>query len=91
MTDLYTDGNALGGPLAEIFAADLSMAERVCAHCGDRSVVARLHVYDHAPGVVARCPTCQGVNLRLVRGRDRVWLDLRGMVSLEVAVPEADG
>ncbi|MEV4536580.1 DUF6510 family protein [Asanoa sp. NPDC049518] len=90
MTDLYTDGNALAGPLTEIFAADMSMAERVCAHCGDRGVVARLHVYDHAPGVVARCPTCQGVNIRLVRANDRAWLDLRGVVSLEIPLSATD-
>jgi hypothetical protein len=47
-------------------------------------VVAELHVYAHAPGLVARCPACQQVVLRLVRGPDRAWLDLRGSVYLEL-------
>jgi hypothetical protein len=50
--------------------------------------VASLHVYQHAPGAVARCAGCDAVVLRLVRGPDRAWLDLRGLVSLEIALPE---
>ena len=84
MSDLYTDGNALAGPLGEIFNVDMSMAQGTCAHCGDHGMVAQLHVYDHAPGLVARCPNCQEVNMRLVRGPDRAWLDLRGVVALEI-------
>ncbi|MEV0719742.1 DUF6510 family protein [Asanoa sp. NPDC050611] len=84
MSDLYVDGNALAGPLMDIFAVDMSMAQGTCAHCGDRGMVAQMHVYDHAAGMVARCPSCQEVNMRLVRGPDRAWLDLRGVVALEI-------
>jgi len=84
MSDLYTDGNALAGPLTEIFSVDMSMAKGTCASCGDQGMLAQLHVYDHAPGMVARCPNCQEVNMRLVRGPDRAWLDLRGMVAVEI-------
>ena len=84
MTDQYTDGNALAGPLMEIFGSDMSMAQRTCAYCGDHGMFAQVHVYDHAPGVVARCPSCQQVNMRLVRTPDRAWLDLRGVVALEI-------
>jgi hypothetical protein len=45
-------------------------------------------VFDHAPGVVARCPTCDQVLLRLVRGPDRAWLDLRGLTYLQLPAPE---
>jgi hypothetical protein len=37
--------------------------------------------------MVARCPTCDAVLLRLVRGPDRAWLDLRGVTSLQLAMP----
>jgi len=84
MTDLYTDGNALAGPLMEIFAVDMSTASGRCAHCGLAGPVARLRVYDHAPGLVARCPSCDEVNMRVVRAPDRAWLDLRGVVALEI-------
>jgi hypothetical protein len=49
--------------------------------------VARLDVYVHAPGTVVRCPHCEAVLMRIVRGRDRVWLDLSGVRSLEISVP----
>jgi Family of unknown function (DUF6510) len=47
-----------------------------------------VRVFDHAPGVVARCPTCDQVLLRLVRDRGRAWLDLRGLTHLQLPVPE---
>jgi len=78
------DGNALAGPLREVFAVDVTVATARCAGCGRVGVVAELHVYAHAPGLVARCPACEQVVLRLVRGPDRAWLDLHGSVYLEV-------
>ena len=45
-------------------------------------------MFDHAPGVVARCPGCGQVLARLVHGPARAWLDLRGLTWLQVPVPE---
>jgi hypothetical protein len=45
-------------------------------------------VYGPEPGLVARCPGCEEVVLRLVRGPGTVWLDLRGAVSLRMNVPD---
>ncbi|ANZ40161.1 hypothetical protein BBK82_33145 [Lentzea guizhouensis] len=84
MGDDHVDGNALAGDLREIFAVDLTAATGRCAGCGYRGEVASLRVYTNAPGLVARCPRCEEVVLRLVRGPDRAWLDLRGTVSLEI-------
>ena len=39
---------------------------------------------DRGHGLVARCPDCEQVVLRLVRGPDAAWLDLRGTVSLRI-------
>ena len=83
----HVDGNALAGDLREIFAVDLTVATGQCAGCGYRGAVATLRVYRQAPGVVARCPHCEEVVLRLVRGPGRAWLDLRGTVSLEIPLP----
>ncbi|PZG17342.1 hypothetical protein C1I95_15795 [Micromonospora craterilacus] len=83
----YVDGNMLDGPLGEVFAVDLSTATGRCAHCGTASPVAGLRVYSHAPGLVARCPVCTEVILRLVRAPDRVWLDLRGATFLQFPMP----
>ncbi len=87
MSDDHVDGNALAGGLREIFAVDVTAATGRCAGCGYRGAVATLRVYRHAPGLVARCPNCEEVVLRVVRGPDRAWLDLRGTVSLEIPLP----
>ncbi|MDI1464455.1 DUF6510 family protein [Catellatospora sp. KI3] len=80
----YADGNALAGPLREIFAVDLTAASGRCAHCGAEGPVALLRVYAHAPGLVARCPSCTEVVMRLVRGPNSAWLDLRGATSIRI-------
>jgi NAD-dependent SIR2 family protein deacetylase len=78
----YLDGNAAAGELSRVFALDLTAAEGQCAHCGATKRFADAHVYMQSPGVVARCPACQHVLLRLVSVRQRVFLDLRGMTYL---------
>jgi hypothetical protein len=88
MEDNFTDGNMLAGPLCELFAVDVTVARGRCAGCGRVDIIAELRVYTDAPGMVARCPSCDSVVLRLVRAPDRAWLDLRGAVALEVPLPQ---
>jgi len=83
----YMDGNMLGGSLGELFSMDVTSATVTCVSCGASWAIAQTRVYPHAPGMVARCPDCAAVLLRLVRGPDRAWLDLRGVTSLQVAMP----
>lgn len=78
------DGNAVGGLMLELFGVELTDAPGVCAHCGAREQLAVTDVYVDAPGVVVRCRHCQGVLMRVVHGRDRIWVDLSGVASLEV-------
>jgi hypothetical protein len=78
------DGNALGGVLGDVFAADLTMATTTCAGCRRVAPLAVLHVYLDAPGAVARCPGCGVVQMRLVRNETRAWLDLTGIRVLEI-------
>lgn len=87
MNDFAVDGNAMAGDLAEIFAVDVTAAVATCAGCGRVGVVAELRLWGRAPGIVARCPACEGVVLRLVRAPDRVFLDLRGTTRLELPLP----
>ncbi|MBF8185806.1 hypothetical protein ITP53_08635 [Nonomuraea sp. K274] len=88
MTAEHLDGNALGGPLGEIFAVDVTTATGRCASCGLTGPLAELRVYGPDPGLVGRCPSCDEVVIRLVRGPGTAWLDLRGSVSLRVNVPD---
>jgi Family of unknown function (DUF6510) len=87
MTDEYEDGNALAGPLRELFTTDLTTATIRCVNCTRTGAVATLRVYTHAPGFVARCPGCEEVVLRMTRAPDGAWLDLRGTVSLHIPLP----
>jgi Zn ribbon nucleic-acid-binding protein len=80
------DGNTMAGALGELFAVDVSVAVIECAGCGHTGVVAEAVVYADAPGMVARCPACSDVLLRLVRSDRRAWLDMSGVVCLRVDI-----
>jgi hypothetical protein len=87
-SNLWTDGNALAGPLQDVFSVDVTAATCRCDHCGRTGPIAQARLFGRAPGLVARCPACDQVVLRMVRGPGRVWLDLRGLTYLQVAVPD---
>jgi len=87
-SNLWTDGNALAGPLQDLLRVDLTTAIGRCMACGSTAPMAEVRVFDHAPGLVARYPACDQVLLRLVHGPGRAWLDLRGLVYLQLPVPE---
>jgi uncharacterized protein DUF6510 len=78
------DGNAIGGVLLEVFGAEMTAVPGSCAHCGAREQLAATDVYMDAPGIVVRCRHCEGVLLRVVRGRERLWLDLSGLGAIEL-------
>jgi Zn finger protein HypA/HybF involved in hydrogenase expression len=82
-SDLKLDGNAIGGLLREIFTMEMTGASGTCATCGKVHMVGEVEVYMNAPGVVVRCPTCGAVQMRIVRGRGKYWLDLSGIRCLE--------
>ena len=83
----HLDGNVLGGELGELFTVDITTAAGQCASCGATGTIAQTMVYTDAPGLIARCPACGEVMLRLVRGPGRAWLDLRGIACLQLSVP----
>jgi Family of unknown function (DUF6510) len=78
------DGNATAGALAGLFAFNVTMAMTTCAHCRDTRSMAELRAYVRAPGIVLRCRSCGGVQLRLVQSTERAWLDLRGIEVLQI-------
>jgi ribosomal protein S27E len=87
-SNLWSDGTALAGPLGEFFRVEVTTAAGGCMACGRTQAMAEVRVFDHAPGVVARCPTCDQVLLRLVNGPGRAWLDLRGLAYLQLPIPD---
>ncbi|MFC8866659.1 DUF6510 family protein [Streptomyces sp. NPDC057148] len=62
----YLGGNALAGPLGEVFAVDPTTAWRLCPFCHLPATMAQLHVYGPEPGLTARCPGCAAIALRVV-------------------------
>lgn len=77
----HLDGNDMLGALAEIFAVDMSTAVAPCANCRQKNVIAELKVYGGA-GIVARCPGCEHVVLRLVRGPASAWLEVTSTLRI---------
>jgi hypothetical protein len=65
--DTVLDGNALAGALSEIFITDATTAIGQCANCLRTGPIAETRVYASAPGLVARCPSCEKVVVRVVR------------------------
>jgi phage FluMu protein Com len=80
----HLDGNALAGPLWELFRFDIVAAIGRCKHCGAVRVFAETMVYVDAPGIVVRCASCEGVLLRLVETPTRYWLDVSGLSYLHI-------
>jgi phage FluMu protein Com len=76
------DGNAVAGALASLFGTEMTAVPGRCAHCGAMHAVAELHAFTRAPGTVLRCPTCHGVNLRMVETAEATYLDARGVAFL---------
>ena len=84
----WSDGNALAGPVGDLLRVEVTTAIGRCAGCGRTAPMAEVRVFDHAPGVIARCPICDQVLLRLVHGPGRAWLDLRGLTYLQFPIPD---
>jgi hypothetical protein len=85
MTDsmLHTDGNGVAGALEEIFAVEITAAERICQSCGSRAAIGSHRAYQGA-GIVLRCPVCGDVGARVgVIAERRHVLELRGTWLLD--------
>jgi len=82
--DLKLDGNAIGGLLLGVFGIEMTVAMATCGSCGARGALAEVEVYVQCPGTVARCPACGSVLLRVVESRERTWLSLEGIRTLEL-------
>lgn len=80
----HLDGNAVAGPLWELFRFDIVAAIGRCRHCGAVRVFGETMVYVDAPGIVVRCASCEGVLLRFVETPTRYWLDVSGLSYLQI-------
>ena len=82
--ELMLDGNAAAGILHQIFALEMTATPTECVHCGNISEIGALLVFNQAPGMVLRCPTCENVLMRIVETTEAIYLDTRGVVYLRL-------
>lgn len=81
----HVDGNALAGPMSELFTFDVTIATAVCGSCGDNAHVGQAMVYVSAMGHVARCRSCGDVLMVLVETPNGTMLNVRGLTGLRIA------
>ena len=81
---MRVDGNA-AGMLSELFTPDLTSARARCAGCNATQAIGALLVYAHGMGMVARCPSCEGVIMRVVKAPTHLWFEATGATSIAVA------
>jgi hypothetical protein len=82
VADQVLDGNAVAGLLAATFGSEMTAVPGECAHCGTVNVVAAMRAYVRSPGIVLRCPACNGVVLRIVETPSATLVDVRGAAWL---------
>jgi hypothetical protein len=78
---LHTDGNAIGGVLAEVFAVDVTAAGRVCQSCRMDSQIGAHRLYTGA-GFVLRCPRCGDLAAVIAQLPGRNVISLHGTWSI---------
>jgi uncharacterized protein DUF6510 len=76
------DGNAIAGQLVDIFGEDMTTASGTCSICGSTRPLGELAVYLQAPGVVARCSSCDNVMMVIVQIRGVRCVDLQGIAAV---------
>jgi Family of unknown function (DUF6510) len=79
------DGNAVAGPLQEVFAVEMTTAIGTCGNCGASEPIGAIHVYRGA-GIVMRCPHCDTALVKIVRSETRLWIDFPGIRALEISL-----
>ena len=82
---LMVDGNAAAGMLYDIFSREMTVAPAECAGCGRVGEIGSLLAFMRAPGLVLRCPACEGVMLRIAQIGQRLYLDARGAVYIRLS------
>jgi hypothetical protein len=82
--ELMLDGNAVGGLLYDIFAAEMTATPSQCATCGNVAEMGALLAFTQAPGVVLRCPACENIVVRIVQTQDAIYIDARGAAYLRL-------
>jgi hypothetical protein len=87
---MHVDGNALAGPLSEIFTVDMTTATGTCASCGDSSPLAMAMVYPKPNTFIVRCHVCDSILLTIIHSSRETRIDLNGLASLTIPTPQSN-
>ncbi len=74
----WLDGNAVAGPMHDLFGMDLTRARCTCDGCGRVAALADQRLYSAAPAPVLRCTDCDTVLLRYSTDHEQLRVDLTG-------------
>ena len=75
---LRLDGNAVAGELQMLLGLDVTTLKAICGHCHKEGIFANLVAYVRGPGMVLRCPTCEGLFIQLVKTPSEIILYVEG-------------
>lgn len=81
---MHVDGNALAGPLSEVFSVDMTLATGTCSSCGDASPLATAMVYLKPRTYIVRCHVCETILLTIQQSDSGTRLDLSGIATLTI-------
>lgn len=85
---VHVDGNALAGPMSDLFAFDITTAEGTCDGCGTSAHLAQARVFGHETARVLRCAGCDHVLARIVTTTRSLSFDLVGLRTIRVALAD---
>lgn len=80
----HIDGNALAGPLSEVFEVDVTVAAVRCEACGDTAVLAQAIVYEKPHALIARCSACDAVLMMVLQKSDATEIDFSGVAWMRL-------
>lgn len=80
------DGNAAAGLLSSMFRCEPSDVQLICSGCGADAPMGALLAYALELGAILRCPHCDTAVLRAGAAGPTLWVDLRGAVSMRIAI-----
>lgn len=78
------DGNAAAGLLMEIFGREMTSDLTICATCRAEHPIGRLLVYGRGMGMIIRCASCGGVQMKIAEMRGVYSFEMRGVHRLQV-------
>jgi hypothetical protein len=78
---LRLDGNAVAGELQMLLGFDVTVLQTTCSHCHKEGLFANLLAYVRGPGVVLRCPTCNGMMVQVVKTPQTIIITAEGIIA----------